>query len=111
MEKTTIERGPDGKLRRIQNTVEKTKNVDSGSASPDDSQTVIEKALHDAFGQDAASGSARFSPVETHATHVIARGPEGKLHRISYTNKDSGVEFGDSQEVEQKDDLRSPMEK
>jgi hypothetical protein len=110
VEKTTIERGTDGKLRRIQNTVE-TKNVDAGSASPGDSQKTIEKALHDAFGQDAASGSARFSPVETHPTHVIARGPEGKLHRINYTNKDSGVEFGDSQEVQKGDDLRSPMQK
>jgi hypothetical protein len=91
--------------------MEKPKNVDAGSASPDDSQNVIEKALTSAFGQDAASGTARFSPVETHPTHVIARGPEGKLHRISYTNKDSGVEFGASQEVEQADPLRSPMQK
>lgn len=116
--------------------MEKTKSVDAGSASPDDSQNVIEKALHDAFGQDAASGAARFTPVETHAAHVVARGPEGKVHRISYTKKDSGVEFGasqevqptnvisrgpdgklhgtnfsDPQEVEQVDALRSPMQK
>jgi hypothetical protein len=91
--------------------VEKTKNVDAGSASPDDSQGVIEKGLANAFGQDAATGQARFTPVETHSTHVIARSPEGKLHRISYTNKDSGVEFGAAQEVEPADDLRSPMQK
>jgi hypothetical protein len=62
--------------------VEKTKNVDAGSASPDDSQKAIEKALHNAFGQDAASGSARFSMVDKSPTHIIALVPEGKLHRI-----------------------------
>jgi hypothetical protein len=87
--------------------VAETKNVDAGIASPDDSQQVIEKALRNAFGQDAASGSARFSLVETHPTHVIARGPEGKMHRIDYTIGHTGVNFSGPQEVEQADGLRS----
>jgi hypothetical protein len=90
--------------------VEKTKNVDASGASPDELAEVIAEALRNQFGQDAASGTARFSPVEIHSTHIIARGPGGKLHHIDYTNDESGVNFGAAQKVKETDALRSPMQ-
>jgi hypothetical protein len=66
--------------------------------SLDEQQQLINGELRESFGLDE-SGCQRFYLFETFADYLIARGPDAKLFRISYTIDGDQVTFGDAQEV------------
>jgi hypothetical protein len=66
--------------------------------SLDEQQQLINGELLECFGLDA-QGCQRFYLFETFSDYLIARGPEAKLYRISYTIDGDEVTFGDAQEV------------
>ena len=66
--------------------------------SLDERQQLINGELREAFGLDE-QGCQRFYLFETFDDYLIARGPDAKLFRISYTIAGDEVTFGDAAEV------------
>ncbi len=59
----------------------------------------LDQALLEDFGLDT-SGYRRFCLVETFPDYVIARGPDGELYQIGYTDDGDEIKFGEPQQVE-----------
>jgi hypothetical protein len=59
----------------------------------------LDQALLDQFGLDV-NGYRRYCLIETFPDYVIARGPDGDLYQIGYTDDNDAIKFGDPQEVE-----------
>lgn len=67
--------------------------------SYEEQQAELDQALLDGFGLDT-NGYRRFCLIETFPDYVIARGPDGELYQISYTDDGDAIKFGEPQEVE-----------
>jgi hypothetical protein len=69
--------------------------------SYEDQQEELDQALLDGFGLDT-SGYRRFCLMETFPDYVIARGPDGELYQIPYTEDEATdeIKFGEPQQVE-----------
>jgi hypothetical protein len=77
----------------------KTAEAAEPEESYEEQQQELDQALLDGFGLDT-SGYRRFCLVETFPDYVIARGPDGDLYQISYTDEGDEIKFGEPQEVE-----------
>src|SRR6266404_1136713 len=75
------------------------KASEADSESYEEQMQELDQALLDAFGL-STDGYRRFCIVETFPDYVIARGPEGDLYQISYTDEGDEIKFGEPQEVE-----------
>jgi len=63
---------------------------------------LVDQAFLDVFGADDSAGLGPFLEIEIFPDHVVARGADGKIHRINYSlSKTGGVTFGQPQEIEQ----------
>ena len=66
--------------------------------SLDEQQARLNGALRDQFGL-GADGYPRFYLFEAFNDYIVARGPDNKLYRISYTSDGDDIDLGSAQEV------------
>ncbi|HLZ93367.1 MAG TPA: hypothetical protein VKQ28_16805 [Candidatus Acidoferrum sp.] len=78
----------------------KAKEAADYAESYEDIQQELDEALREDFGLDASTGYRRFCLVETFPDYVIARGPDGELYQIDYTDDGDDITWGEPQQVE-----------
>jgi hypothetical protein len=71
----------------------------------EEERKAIDAGLLEAFPEETAGDRGRLSIVQEFPDHIVARGADGKLYKITYTFKDgSGVTFGAPQIAESTDE-------